>query len=84
MYLCIELGLSYRKHHCMGCIRPFAYFSNKKYVFESYTPTWKERAREVTSFFGFRFLTYLVDILVMILLIEVLSINELWAKIWTM
>ncbi|EGT2111815.1 GtrA family protein, partial [Listeria monocytogenes] len=24
----------------------FAYFSNKKYVFESYTPTWKERARE--------------------------------------
>ncbi|EGR8734575.1 GtrA family protein, partial [Listeria monocytogenes] len=61
----------------------FAYFSNKKYVFESYTPTWKERAREVTSFFGFRFLTYLVDILVMILLIEVLSINELWAKIWT-
>ncbi|ECC2282392.1 GtrA family protein, partial [Listeria monocytogenes] len=54
----------------------FAYFSNKKYVFESYTPTWKERAREVTSFFGFRFLTYLVDILVMILLIEVLSINE--------
>ncbi|EAC6223870.1 cell wall teichoic acid glycosylation protein GtcA [Listeria monocytogenes] len=61
----------------------FAYFSNKKYVFDSYTPTWKDKAREVSSFFGFRFLTYIVDFLVMILLISGLGMNELWAKIWT-
>ncbi|HCX6194933.1 TPA: GtrA family protein, partial [Listeria monocytogenes] len=61
----------------------FAYFSNKKYVFDSYTPTWEDKAREVSSFFGFRFLTYIVDFLVMILLISGLGMNELWAKIWT-
>ncbi|MBC1482661.1 cell wall teichoic acid glycosylation protein GtcA [Listeria sp. FSL L7-1485] len=61
----------------------FAYFSNKKYVFESYTPTWKDKTREISSFFGFRFLTYIVDFLVMILLISGLHIDELWAKIWT-
>ncbi|EAG9321527.1 cell wall teichoic acid glycosylation protein GtcA [Listeria monocytogenes] len=61
----------------------FAYFSNKKYVFDSYTPTWKDKTREVSSFFGFRFLTYIVDFLVMILLISGLGMNELWAKIWT-
>ncbi len=43
----------------------------------------KNALEKLHHFFGFRFLTYLVDILVMILLIEVLSINELWAKIWT-
>ncbi|EAE3482115.1 TPA: cell wall teichoic acid glycosylation protein GtcA, partial [Listeria monocytogenes] len=31
----------------------FAYFSNKKFVFDSYTPTWKDRLREASSFFGF-------------------------------
>ncbi|MBC1545153.1 MULTISPECIES: cell wall teichoic acid glycosylation protein GtcA [Listeria] len=61
----------------------FAYFSNKKFVFDSYTPTWKDRLREASSFFGFRCLTYIIDILVMILLISVLSVDELWAKIWT-
>ncbi|HGI5482327.1 TPA: cell wall teichoic acid glycosylation protein GtcA [Listeria monocytogenes] len=61
----------------------FAYFSNKKFVFDSYTPTWKDRLREASSFFGFRCLTYIKDILVMILLISYLSVDELWAKIWT-
>ncbi|EAF0386945.1 cell wall teichoic acid glycosylation protein GtcA [Listeria monocytogenes] len=61
----------------------FAYFSNKKFVFDSYTPTWKDRLREASSFFCFRCLTYIIDILVMILLISYLSVDELWAKIWT-
>ncbi|EAG5363969.1 cell wall teichoic acid glycosylation protein GtcA [Listeria monocytogenes] len=61
----------------------FAYFSNKKFVFDSYTPTWKDRLREASSFFDFRCLTYIIDILVMILLISYLSVDELWAKIWT-
>ncbi|HAC5033573.1 TPA_asm: cell wall teichoic acid glycosylation protein GtcA, partial [Listeria monocytogenes] len=38
---------------------------------------------EASSFFGFRCLTYIIDILVMILLISYLSVDELWAKIWT-
>ncbi|MBC1470449.1 cell wall teichoic acid glycosylation protein GtcA [Listeria seeligeri] len=79
------LGWDYRIANTIAWVASvlFAYFSNKKYVFESYTPTWKDKVREASSFFGFRFLTYLVDILVMILLISVLSVDELWAKIWT-
>ncbi len=60
----------------------FAYLSNKKYVFESYTPTWKDKLREATSFFGFRFLTYLVDMLMMVVFISMLNVNETWSKIW--
>lgn len=79
------LGWDYRVANTIAWVASvlFAYFSNKKYVFESYTPTWKDKVREASSFFGFRFLTYIVDILVMILLISVLSVDELWAKIWT-
>ncbi|MBC1455699.1 cell wall teichoic acid glycosylation protein GtcA [Listeria welshimeri] len=85
-WLCTDLlNWDYRIANTIAWVASvlFAYFSNKKYVFESYTPTWKEKAREVSSFFGFRFLTYIVDFLVMILLISGLEINELWAKIWT-
>lgn len=60
----------------------FAYLSNKKYVFESYTPTWKDKLCEATSFFGFRFLTYLVDMLMMVVFISMLNVNETWSKIW--
>ncbi|MEE9728110.1 cell wall teichoic acid glycosylation protein GtcA [Listeria seeligeri] len=79
------LGWDYRVANTIAWVASvlFAYFSNKKYVFESYTPRWKDKVREASSFFGFRFLTYIVDILVMILLISVLSVDELWAKIWT-
>ncbi|MBC6297459.1 cell wall teichoic acid glycosylation protein GtcA [Listeria sp. FSL L7-1517] len=85
-WFCEEvLGWDYRVANTIAWIASvlFAYFSNKKYVFESYTPSWKDKLREASSFFGFRFLTYIVDILVMILLISVLSVDELWAKIWT-
>ncbi|MBC1210072.1 GtrA family protein [Listeria booriae] len=61
----------------------FAYATNKRYVFESYTPTWKDRVREASSFFGFRFLTYLVDLAVMVILISGLGTNALLAKILT-
>ncbi|WP_099221630.1 GtrA family protein [Listeria costaricensis] len=61
----------------------FAYLSNKKYVFDSYTPTRKDRFREITSFFGFRFLTFIVDTIVMIILVSFFLMNETWAKVWT-
>ncbi|HHQ0973818.1 TPA: GtrA family protein, partial [Listeria innocua] len=76
-WLCTDvLNWDYRIANTIAWVASvlFAYFSNKKYVFESYTPTWKEKAREVSSFFGFRFLTYIVDFLVMILLISGLGI----------
>ncbi|AQY52554.1 wall teichoic acid glycosylation protein GtcA [Listeria weihenstephanensis FSL R9-0317] len=85
-WLCNDiLGINYVVSNTVAWILSviFAYVTNKRFVFDSYTPTWRDRVREATSFFGFRFLTYLVDIAVMILLISGLGIAPLWAKIWT-
>ncbi|EMG29009.1 wall teichoic acid glycosylation protein GtcA [Listeria fleischmannii 1991] len=60
----------------------FAYVTNKKYVFVSYTPTWRDKLAEVSSFFGFRFITFLIDMAFMVLFIDVFMLNETWAKIW--
>ena len=56
----------------------FAYFTNKKYVFESKN---KNVIKEFTSFIVCRVLSLGIDMAVMKLLIDVLSINKLFSKI---
>ena len=56
----------------------FAYFTNKKYVFESKN---KNVIKEFTSFVVCRVLSLGIDMAVMKLLIDVLSINKLFSKI---
>ena len=59
----------------------FAFFTNKLFVFESKGKTFKESLNECFSFFGFRIVSLLFDMGIMYLLIDVLSTNELFAKI---
>lgn len=61
----------------------FAYFSNKNLFLIVIHQLGKTASVKRVHFFGFRCLTYIIDILVMILLISYLSVDELWAKIWT-
>ncbi len=77
------LGWDYRLANTIAWILSvlFAYFSNKKYVFESYTPGLREKLAEFTSFVGFRFITFLVDMALMVVFIDVFFMNETWAKI---
>ena len=56
----------------------FAYFTNKKYVFESKN---KNVIKEFTSFVVCRVLSLGIDMAVMKLLIDVLSVNKLFSKI---
>ena len=60
----------------------FAYITNKRYVFESHTPALRDRLMEMGSFFGFRLLSFFMDLIVMIVMVSGMGINGTWAKIW--
>ncbi|WEG12194.1 GtrA family protein [Pullulanibacillus sp. KACC 23026] len=61
----------------------FAYVANKIIVFQSKTENKTETIREFVSFIGFRFVSYAMDLAVMILLISGLHMNETLSKILT-
>ncbi|WP_321330291.1 GtrA family protein [uncultured Ilyobacter sp.] len=59
----------------------FAYVTNKKYVFENVTSSFKKLLDEFFRFVTSRIFTYIIDVLGMILLIEYLSHGEVVSKI---
>ncbi|EIM05311.1 wall teichoic acid glycosylation protein GtcA [Planococcus antarcticus DSM 14505] len=59
----------------------FAFIVNKRYVFKSVTNNWRDRFAEMGSFFGFRVLSFFMDLGTMILLVGLLSINGTVSKI---
>ena len=59
----------------------FAYITNKKYVFESKKEEKTEIIKEFIFFIGSRLFTFIIDMLLMILFIEVLFIDVLISKI---
>ena len=59
----------------------FAFVTNKIFVFESKGKTKKETLREMISFFGFRVLSLLFDMVIMYLLIDIIHGNEIVAKV---
>lgn len=56
----------------------FAYITNRSFVFKSKT---KKVVKEIISFFVFRILSLLIDMLLMYLLIQILFINNTIAKL---
>ncbi len=59
----------------------FAFFTNKKYVFQSKSSSFRSVLREFGSFIFFRLLSLLLDLACMILLVELLAVDSLLAKI---
>lgn len=59
----------------------FAYVVNKRFVFKSVTNTWRDRFAEMGSFFGFRVLSFFMDLCTMMVLVGLLSINGTISKI---
>ena len=59
----------------------FAFFTNKKYVFQSKSSTFASVRREFGSFIFFRLLSLLLDLVCMILFVELLKVDSLLAKI---
>lgn len=62
----------------------FAYFTNRKWVFESQVTDTKGMVRECISFFTSRVITAIIDMFMMVILISVLNINDIFAKIVTL
>ena len=60
----------------------FAYVTNRKWVFRSQAVTRQEIAREVTSFFGCRLATGVVDWVVMFVFVDLLHFNDMIIKIF--
>lgn len=61
----------------------FAFFTNKKYVFKSSTPTFQLWVKEFSLFVSFRLLSAVFDMGSMLLLVDGLNLNANVAKIIT-
>lgn len=59
----------------------FAYFTNRKWVFESKANKKEDVIREITSFFACRLATGIVDWLIMYIFVERLGFNDIVIKI---
>lgn len=62
------------------CAVLFAFFANKIIVFKSKTQNKRQLFLEVFNFFKFRILSLFIDMALMIILVDFLSINDLIAK----
>lgn len=61
----------------------FAFVTNKKWVFDSKTPTFSSYLNEMGKFFLFRALSYVIDMGCMLLLINGIHLGDFWAKLIT-
>lgn len=63
------------------CAVLFAFFTNRVWVFNSPTKTWKEFWGQMAAFFGGRFATFLLETVILIIFVSALKFNELIIKI---
>lgn len=63
------------------CAVLFAFFTNRIWVFNSPTKTWKEFWGQMAAFFGGRFATFLLETVILIVFVSALKFNELVIKI---
>lgn len=59
----------------------FAYITNKIFVFESKTETWKEGVQEFVSFIACRLATAVLDMFLMYVTVSLLELNDLFMKL---
>lgn len=78
-YLNLSLVLSNTLAWIVAVI--FAFITNKLFVFNSKTATKAQFFKEISSFFMFRLLSYLIDMSMMFFMVTSLSINDMISKI---
>jgi putative flippase GtrA len=59
----------------------FAYITNRKYVFNSKANGIKEISKEIFSFYICRVATFLIDMLIMYLMVDMMKIDDLVSKV---
>lgn len=61
----------------------FAYITNKIWVFESKTETFKEFLREIVSFFTARAVTFVLDLAIVYVGVEMLQLPDMIVKVFS-
>ncbi|WP_086444174.1 GtrA family protein [Candidatus Enterococcus lemimoniae] len=85
-FLCKDvLGIDYKISNTIGWFLSvlFAFFTNKYFVFASNHEDFGSFVKEMLLFYWYRILSFVVDMALMILMIEVLHISDFWAKMVT-
>lgn len=79
------LGIDYKISNAIGWFLSvlFAFFTNKYFVFASVNKDLGSFIREMLLFYWYRILSFVVDMALMILLIEVIHASDFWAKMVT-
>lgn len=83
-WLCLDvLGFANVPSNCIAWIASvvFAFFTNKFFVFESHDSTFWGIAREFGLFVAARLVTGALDVLIMYVFVDVLSLNPLVFKV---
>ena len=62
------------------CAVLFAYYTNKKYVFESKTDSLNAKIHEIFYFFLCRFATGFIDVIIMYIFVSLLAFNDVIIK----
>jgi putative flippase GtrA len=75
----LDLGIDYRLSAFLAFIVAvlFAFITNRKYVFKGTGHVWQE----CLAFFGMRGLTFGVNLLGLIVLVQYFGLDELWSQI---
>lgn len=79
------LGIDYKISNAIGWFLSvlFAFFTNKYFVFASKHQNLGTFFREMLLFYWYRVLSFVVDMALMILMIEMMNISDFWAKMVT-
>jgi len=59
----------------------FAYVTNKKYVFKSKCDSKKKVFIEIYQFFKYRILSFFIDVLLMYVFVEIITLDDMIAKV---
>lgn len=75
----LDLGLDYRPSSFYAFLVAvlFAFVTNRKYVFQGTGTVWQEGL----AFFGMRALTYGVNLVGLIVLVQYFGLDEMWSQI---
>lgn len=77
------LGMHYLISNFLSwvCAVVFAYFTNKVWVFQNYNFTLSNVMKEIVAFIGARIVTLGVDMFIMFVMVDMLSLQDMVAKI---
>lgn len=85
-FICKDvLGIDYKISNAIGWFLSvlFAFFTNKYFVFASSHKDTRSFIKEMLLFYWYRVLSFVVDMALMVLMIEVMHISDFWAKMVT-